>query len=214
MGRCRMEKSRWVLAMIAVALSVAWAAWPVAADGPPDAPQDVQVISTGQSRYDLPQVRMVWSGGDVTGYRIYVGPDASPPGGAPLFDLSADTTSYDFEVAAQSPSGQFCFWVTAYIDGGESSPAGGDCIAVDTLDTSSGLSTDPAALTASLPYATRSYRLSYLPARGAFVFNFIIDPGAAGDLQSQFEQAMAAAQDFIRGTGVEPDALPIEWRHS
>lgn len=65
-----------------------------------------------------------------------------------------------------------------------------------------------------LPFETANYRLSYLPSRNTYVFNFIYNPDSSLTLPEQFDQAKADAAAFIQSKGIDPNSITIEWRHS
>ncbi len=69
-------------------------------------------------------------------------------------------------------------------------------------------------LASYLPYETAWYKLSYIPSRNVYVFNFKYDPSDTQILQEQFERAKQDAIFFIRSKGIDESTIVIEWRYS
>ncbi len=65
-----------------------------------------------------------------------------------------------------------------------------------------------------LPHETSNYRLSYLPSRNIYIFNFIYNPNSSEDLQTQYERAKQQAEEFIESKGINLEEIVIEWRYS
>lgn len=65
-----------------------------------------------------------------------------------------------------------------------------------------------------LPYETTNYALNYLPEKNIYVFDFIYDPNSPDTIEKQFDDAKAAAINFIESKGIDINSIVIEWRHS
>jgi len=65
-----------------------------------------------------------------------------------------------------------------------------------------------------LPYETNTYSLEYLPDRNIYLFHFKYNDSSDVESDVQFENAKAAATQFIESKGIQISDITIEWRSS
>lgn len=65
-----------------------------------------------------------------------------------------------------------------------------------------------------LPYGTETFALVWDTDKNQYVFHFRVNINSPESAANQYEAAKNEAVRFIKGKGVDPNSLNIDWRHS
>lgn len=76
------------------------------------------------------------------------------------------------------------------------------------------VSSNNTALATYLPYETDAYKLSYLPSKNVYIFNFKYNPNSGVSIGDQFAAAQQDATRFIQSKGIDINSIVIEWKNN